>query len=180
MRVETKMNEIEEIEGIEEEITEKEIQKQEIKELTEEIQSDNKEIYDIMKTDLYKTLFQVLSRVTLKIEITNLDKISSVPIQEEIKKSSAKEEGSSNFDKTSDSEKSKSSGKKSKITKKEKIESIDYAIIKDYSEKSYKLYNKQGLITYVPKSVVEKYDDDKIYLTEKAKNWFKPEWQEDN
>lgn len=48
-----------------------------IEELTEEIQEENKEIIDILKSDLYKTLFQVLKRVTLKIEITNIDEISS-------------------------------------------------------------------------------------------------------
>ncbi len=64
-------------------------------------------------------------------------------------------------------------------TKKDKIEFIEHVICTDYSEKAWKLRNKDDLICYIPKSCTEKIENNKLYLTSKAKNFITPEWQED-
>ena len=161
-------------------VNEKEIQQQEIEELTEEIQSDNKEIYEIMKSTLYKTLFQVLSRVTLKVEITNLDKISSRPI-EKIKKSSAKEEGGSNSSKTSDPKIKKTSQDKKSTTKKEEkipdfpLENVD---VKHRTDKAILLINVDDKVAWIPNVAMK--DMNEKERTAVIHGWFvsKIDWQD--
>ena len=51
-------------------ITDKEVIEEEVK----EIQEENEDLYKIMQTDLYKALFQIFKRVTIKVEIQNIDK----------------------------------------------------------------------------------------------------------
>ncbi len=124
-------------EEVSEEVFKKELKQQEIKELAGDIQSDNKEIYDIMKTDLYKTLFQVLSRVTLKVEITNLENISSRPIE-----------------KIEEKVKSNSSGKKSTTKKVDdfKLENVD---VKHRTDNAILLINVDDKVAWIPKVAVK-------------------------
>ena len=162
-------------------MNEKEIQKQEIKELTEEIQEDNKEIYEIMKTDSYKTLFQAVSRalhqtlenVILKVEITNLNKISSRPIQEEIEKSSAAGVAAEKV-------KSNSSGKKSTTKKEDKIPdfTLENVELKHETDKAYLLENVDYKISWIPKVAMKKLDIEK--KTAVIHGWFveKIEWND--
>ncbi|KKM76171.1 hypothetical protein LCGC14_1382800 [marine sediment metagenome] len=164
------MNEIEDIEEIEEEeITEEEQQKQEIKELVGDIQAENKELYDILKTTLYKTLFQVFSRVTLKIEIVNYPKI----------------EQSSNSGKTSvknvpEKVKSNSSGNKSTTTKKEKIPDfiLENVELKHETEKAYLFENVDYKVAWFPKKTVKSMDV--VKKTAVIHGWFvsKIEWND--
>ncbi len=83
-------------------------------------QEENKEIYEIMQSDLYKTLFQVLKRVTIKVEIVNIDQISSGNL--------------------SPGEKSPGPRKESK-TKSESIKFQNIVLV-DQSEKAYKFRNE--------------------------------------
>ncbi|KKN33658.1 hypothetical protein LCGC14_0801510 [marine sediment metagenome] len=161
-------------------VNEKEIQAQEIKELTEEIQEDNKEIYDIMKKDSYKTLFQAVSRalhqtlenVILKIEITNLNKISSRPIPEEIKNDPGPED---------EKVKSNSSGKKSTTTKKEDkipdfpLENVD---VKHRTDKAILLINVDDKVAWIPNKAMK--DMNEKERTAVIHGWFvsKIEWKD--
>lgn len=124
-----------------------------IEEEVNEIQQDNKELYKIMKTDLYKALFQVLKRVTLKVEIVNLDKISMAGPGEKI------------------------------TTKKEKkptLKTIECKEVKEL-ENSYMITDDKGKIAFIGKSLISEIDDDKLTLNSKAQKWFtkdKIKWQE--
>ncbi len=148
-----------EIEGIEEEITEEEIQKQEIKELVGELQEENKEIYEIMKSTLYKTLFQALSRVTLKVEISNIENISSRPI-EKIKNDPGPEEKKV---------KSNSSGNKS-TTKKEDDFLLENVELKHETEKAYLFENVDNKVSWIPKVAMKSLDA--VKKTALIHGWF--------
>lgn len=135
----------------------------EINEFVEELKQEDpeaKELLDIMKTKAFKTQYQATYRATRQALRDFVDY--------------AKEQQLFSTISTAPGE-----TKKVPDTKKDKIEFVEFAIIKDYSEKSYKLWNKDGLVTYIPKSCVDKKDDNKVYLTSKAKNWYEPEWKED-
>lgn len=163
------MNEIEEIE---EEITEEEIQKQEIEELTEEIREANKELYEILQTTLYKTLYQVLSRVTLKVEITNIENISSRPIEKispEVKNEKVKSNSSGKISTKSNPYKS---GKKEDDFLLENVE------LKHETDKAYLLENVDYKVSWIPKVAMKSIDVKK--KTAVIHGWFVPkiEWND--
>ena len=107
----------------------------EMKEITEEFRVDNKEILEILKSDLYKTLWEIFKRATIKIEIVNIDQLSTGNI---------------------------SPGEKIDSTqKKDKSESIKFQNITlvDQTEKAFKYRNEAFEICWFAKKGV-KYNED--------------------
>ena len=152
-------------------IEEKKIQDEEIKELVGEIRVDNKEIFDIMKSTLYKTLFQVLQRVTLKMEITNLENLK-IPAAE--KKTAAAEKVKSN----SSGNKKSTKSNPYKSDKKEDDFLLENVDVKHETDKAYLLENVDNKVSWIPKVAMKKIDTEK--KTALIHGWFvsKIEWND--